>query len=714
MKTSRISKKLRNSIYALAVRHGLTLAIPFLIMGSFALLINNFPCEPYQDFLDSFIGRSFSNLMVGLYDVSLGSLALVLILTISLSYGRLSGNDAVFLYPAVSLVSYLAFCGGISGQSEYIFGAEWVFTAMCITMLTCILFEKGIMLGRKVRRLHTTGAEYLYNLAMNSLAPTVIIILIFASTGLVLRTVWHSTNITNFGSYLFLELFKHVGGDLPGILFYVLMTHVLWFFGIHGTNTLEAVSQRLFEHNIELNQAMILAGKEPSQIFSKTFLDIFVFIGGCGSALCLVLALCICARKNHNRKMAFVALPSAFFNISEIVIFGFPVILNPVMLIPFLLSPLILAVTSTLAMHAGLVPLVTHSVEWTTPVFISGYQATGSISGSILQFVNIIIGVLIYLPFVKRNEKFQTEEFLAAVKHMETDMDLGEKQGVMPQYLKHDYRVNYYAKTLAMDLENAIHRDQLQLFYQAQIKEDGSIHGMEALLRWNHPVVGFIAPPVIIGLAYESGLLNKLSYYLLEKACRDADKLRQTTGNDFCLSVNISPKQLETTTFLDHVLEIVKAQAPHGVRIVLEITERTMLVTSEAVIKKIHLLKQSGIEFSLDDFGMGHSSLLLLQDNLFDEVKLDGALVKKILSNDRSRNIISNIIKMSDDLHFRIVAEYVETLDQKQVLSELGCTIYQGYYYSRPLCLNDSLQYLAASETGRTDIQMKGRKTNET
>lgn len=708
MKSFKITKFLRNSIFALAVRHGLTLAIPFLIMGSFALLLNNFPFEPYQDFLASFLGGSFSGLMAGIYEITLGSLALVLILTISLSYGRLTGNDAVFLYPVISLVSYLAFCGGLSKQAEYIFGAEWVFTAMCMTMLSCILFEKGIMLGRRFRKLHTTGAEYLYNLAMNSLTPSIIIILIFASTGFAVRTIWHSTNITNFGSYLFLQLFHHIGGNLPGILFYVLMTHVLWFFGIHGTNTLEAVSQRLFEHNIELNQAMILAGKEPTQVFSKTFLDTFVFLGGCGSALCLVLALGICARKSHNRKMALVALPSALFNISEIVIFGFPVILNPVMLIPFLLSPLILVLTSALAMYTGIVPVAARSMEWTAPVFISGYQATGSISGSILQLVNIIIGVLIYIPFVKWSEKAQAEEFMTAVKHMEDDMALGEKQGVMPQYLKHGYRDNYYAKTLAMDLENAIHRDHLQLFYQPQIKEDGTIHGMEALLRWDHPVVGYIAPPVLIGLAYESGILNELSSYLLEKACHDAQRMRETAENDFCLSVNISPKQLETMDFLDHALEIVKEHAPKGVHIALEITERTLLVTSDMLMQKIQLLKQSGIEFSLDDFGMGHSSLLLLQENLFDEVKLDGTLVKKLLSNDRSRNIISSIIKMSDDLHFRVVAEYVETLELKQVLAELGCTIYQGYYYSRPLCLTDSLQYLAAPETGRIDHQMKG------
>lgn len=105
-----------------------------------------------------------------------------------------------------------------------------------------------------------------------------------------------------------------------------------------------------------------------------------------------------CARKSHNRKLARVALPSALFNISEIAVFGLPVIFNTTMLIPFVAAPLVMTLTSTLAMELGLVPLVTKSVGWTVPVLASGYQATGSVAGSILQLVNVFIGMLIYIP----------------------------------------------------------------------------------------------------------------------------------------------------------------------------------------------------------------------------------------------------------------------------------------------------------------------------
>lgn len=146
-------------------------------------------------------------------------------------------------------------------------------------------------------------------------------------------------------------------------------------------------------------------------IYSKSFMDIFVFIGGCGAALCLILALLIAAKKSHNRKLGKVAGVSVLFNISEIAIFGFPVIFNPVMFVPFILTPLVFVLTGTFAMTMGLVPYVTRSLEWTVPVIFSGYEATGSVAGSVLQIVNLVIGTLIYIPFIRYSEEKQTRNF---------------------------------------------------------------------------------------------------------------------------------------------------------------------------------------------------------------------------------------------------------------------------------------------------------------
>lgn len=698
MKLNLHTSKLQYSVFAQSIRQGLTLAIPFLTLGSFALLIRNFPVPAFQTFLETFLGGNLSVLLDILFQISLGSLALVLCATIGLSYGVLTGSDDFYLYPIVALISYVAFCGGIDGQSEYIFAAEWVFTSMCITLLSCILFEKGSALARRIEKLHTIGAEYLFNLTIQNLVPIVLIILLFAVFGFLLRTAFGNSNITNFGAYFFLKLFDGITGDLFGVLLYVFLLHGLWFFGIHGGNTLEAVAQRLFEHGIVINQDLLLAGNAPTEIFSKTFLDTFVFIGGCGCALSLVLTLCISAKKSHNRKLALVSLPFTLFNISEIVVFGFPVILNPTMLIPFILSPIILALVSTLAMHLSLVPLVTNSVGWTVPILVSGYQATGSMAGSILQLINIGIGVLIYTPFVKYSEKIQTQKFCHAVRAMEQLELEGEKSGTIPRFLSRISPYSYYAKTLALDLKNALKRENLELYYQPQVNADGTLHGAEALLRWKHPITGFISPPFIISLAYESEIINELTYYILEKACMDAKSMDALLSAPLNLSVNISAKQLGSADFLSHTEQIIRKYSYKNIRMVLEITEQTVLETSEPLLENLESLRSCGVQFSMDDFGMGHSSMVSLQEHHFDEVKLDGNLVTQLTVNERSRDIVSGILDLSKSLHYRVIAEYVEGEELRQILLNLGCTIHQGYYYSRPLELVNFLSHISGHE----------------
>lgn len=686
--------RFQKSIYAQSIRRGLTLAIPFLIMGSFALLFLNFPSDTYQRYLEAWINGALTDILTTVYSISLGSLALVLIITISLSYGLLAETDTFMLYPLVAISSYLAFCGGIMDQPDYIFDAEWVFTAMCITLLSCILFQYSLRIGSRFERLHTTGAEYLFNISIQSLFPVIAVIVFFAVIGYLLRLWGGGNNIVNFGSYLFLRLFDGISGNIFGILLYVILTHALWFLGIHGTNTLEAVSRSLFEHNIDINQALVNSGKIPTEIFSKTFLDTFVFLGGCGCALSFVIALCLASKKSHNRKIAYVALPSALFNISEIAVFGFPIIFNFTMLVPFILAPVVLTLISTFATWTGLVPVVTQSVDWTVPIIVSGYKATGSVAGSLLQIFNIFVGVLIYMPFIRRGELKETSLFKEAIWQMERDMAAGEKNGHIPRFLNRESSTSHYAKTLAMDLHNAMRRGQIQLFYQPQITAQDTLHGAEALMRWKHPVAGYIAPPLAIALAYEDGFLNELSYYLLNRACKDAQLMDSYLKDDIHLSVNVSPKEMLDSEYFDRVTDILNQYELRHIHLILEITERAAMEMSDALDKGMERLKNLGIEFSLDDFGMGHNSILQLQENTYCEVKLDGSLVTQLPGNERSKDIISSILRMSNSLNCRTVAEFVETKEQRDMLLSLGCTIYQGYYYSRPIELGAFLDYL--------------------
>lgn len=692
MKIGNFQGEIGRSTAILSIKQGLTLVIPFLILGSFALLFQSFPYPPYQEFMAHFLGGQILASLEAVYNITLGSLALLLTVTISLSFGKMSEANEAFYYAVTAVVSYMAFCGGIMENKEYIFGPEWVFTSMCITLASCFLFRVCVRTARKFEKIHTVGAEYLFNLSILNLAPIIVIIVFFACAGVLLRHWTGVSNITNFGSFLFMKVFRNLSGNLSGALLYVLFSHTLWFFGIHGTNTLDAVAKRLFEPGVQVNQALLAAGKVPTELYSKSFMDIFVFMGGCGAALCLILALLIAAKKSHNRKLAKVAGASVLFNISEIVIFGFPVIFNPMMFLPFILTPLVFVLTSSLAMTIGLVPYVTNSVQWTVPVIFSGYEATGSIAGSVLQAVNLVIGTLIYIPFIRYSEKKQTRSFKEEVRQMTKDMDQGDETGHRPELLSDDYAHSYAARTLAYDLKNELERGCLFLYYQVQMAGDGSVYGAEALLRWNHPVAGYIAPPLIIQLASESRLLDTLGDFILQRACMDIQEMSKASKQSLRISVNISPSQLQKRDWGKHVMELLSKYDFGKKQLVFEFTERVFLDHSEKVAGELEILRENGIEISMDDFGMGHGSMVYLQDYSFEEVKLDGKLVRQLLNNERSRNIVSGIVDMAKTLKFHVVAEFVETKEQRDLLRDMGCDIFQGYYYSKPVPLDEFIE----------------------
>lgn len=692
MKVDKLKQIFQESICIRAVKQGLMLAIPFLIMGSFALLFESFPITGYQRFLDSMLSGSIRNVLSMVYGTSLGSIAFILIITISLSYGKLSNKDDAFFYPVTAAISYLAFCGGFQ-KDVYIFHSEWVFTAMCISLITCKLLSIGMHMASRFERLHTAGASYIFNKAIQGIFPIVVIVLIFAFVGEAFHNLTGHYNIVNFGSYIFLYIFHWFGNGLFGILMYVFFVHFLWFFGVHGTNTLDMVAKQLFEPGIAINQTLIQNGQLPTELFSKTFLDTFAFIGGCGATLCLILALFIVAKKSNNKKLAKVASFTVFFNINELILFGLPVIFNPIMVIPFLLTPIVLTLISSFAMWIGFVPYVTQSVEWIVPIGLSGYQATGSLAGSILQIINLLVGTLLYIPFIKYNEHKQSKAFEASIQAIEKDMYDGETHGNIPVFLSEHYKYHFQAKTLAMDLQNAMHLDQLELYYQVQMTYDKEIHGVEALLRWNHPVCGYISPPLLIALSSQAGFLNEFGLYIIEKAYRDAMAMDHI-DTLVHVSINISPRQLEDAAFVQNILDIIEHYPLKHIQIVFEITERVLLITNNTMIQRILQLREKGIKLSMDDFGMGHSSMSYLQKNIFDEVKIDGNLVSQILYNERTKEIIAGIVQMSKRLNFKVVAEYVETKEQVEVLKEIGCYIYQGTYYSRPLPLDAYLEFV--------------------
>lgn len=239
---------------------------------------------------------------------------------------------------------------------------------------------------------------------------------------------------------------------------------------------------------------------------------------------------------------------------------------------------------------------------------------------------------------------------------------------------------------LEADLRNALRQDHLVLHYQPQIDRHGKAIGAEALVRWQHPEQGLIAPGAFISLAEESGLVYPLGLRVLELACKQlANWQNHPTLAQISLAVNVSARQFLHRDFVAQIHELVAQFQIDPQRLKLELTESLLLHDIEESARKMATLKTLGVKFSLDDFGTGYSSLAYLKALPLEQLKIDQSFVRDILTDPNDAAIVRAIIVMGHSLGLTIVAEGVETAEQWQFLMQEGCDIGQGYHFSAPV-----------------------------
>ncbi len=240
---------------------------------------------------------------------------------------------------------------------------------------------------------------------------------------------------------------------------------------------------------------------------------------------------------------------------------------------------------------------------------------------------------------------------------------------------------------LESDLRHAItEKKQLVLYYQPQVDLHGHLVGVEALLRWQHPERGLIYPGDFIPLAEESGLILPLGYWVLTTACYQLlSWMSHPDKKHLTMAVNVSAKQFNLPTFVDEVLTLIDQTGIDPTKLKLEITESMMLNNVENIISNMNIMKKHGINFSMDDFGTGYSSLQYLKSLPLDQLKIDQSFVRDLSTNINNQAIVRTIIAMAKNLDMNIIAEGVETEEQRQLLINNGCTIFQGYLFGRPM-----------------------------
>lgn len=235
-------------------------------------------------------------------------------------------------------------------------------------------------------------------------------------------------------------------------------------------------------------------------------------------------------------------------------------------------------------------------------------------------------------------------------------------------------------------LRRAVDEFQFQVHYQPMVAiKDGSLAGMEALVRWKHPEGGLLPPHAFIDLAEETGLIVPLGAFVLRTAVLELPRLSLKGVHPPRISVNVSARQLTSPELLPTVRRSLEDAGLAPQRLSLEITESVLLTKSPAVQSVLNELKDIGVTLSLDDFGTGHSSLDYLRRVPVDELKIDRRFISDLMTSHQSRAIVSAVIHLAHDLGLRVVAEGIEKAEQAACLGDLGCDLAQGYFYSPPL-----------------------------
>jgi diguanylate cyclase (GGDEF)-like protein len=251
-------------------------------------------------------------------------------------------------------------------------------------------------------------------------------------------------------------------------------------------------------------------------------------------------------------------------------------------------------------------------------------------------------------------------------------------------------------------LGQAILKHEMQIFYQPQTGPDGCIFGMEALLRWEHPVLGKVPPSKFVPLAEENQLIHAMGEWTLATACHQAAVWQAMCPRPVKLAVNVSPLQLTNPRWVDFVARTLRESRLSPACLELEITESTLLKNAKTSQNILHDLRALGVRFGIDDFGTGYSSLSYLHHLPIDTLKIDQTFVRGMFPSQpgsiSSMPIVQTIIHLGRDMGMRVVAEGVETIEQMSALTQMGCGGFQGYLLGRPMA--------AAEMTTRLESQI--------
>ena len=406
-----------------AVRDGIILTMPFLIIGSFFLIISALPIPGYNDFMANLFGDGWQKALG--YPVSATFNIMSLIAAFGIAY-RLAEHYKVdaLASGALSLVSFLLATPFqvshiVEATKESILvegvipaaltGSQGLFVAMILALISTEIYRVIIQKNIVIKMPETVPPAV--SRSFVALIPGFIVIIVVWILRLILE---HTSfgSIHNIVGQLLQAPLSTLGASIFGAVIAIILVQVLWSCGIHGAAIVGGVMDPIWLSLMDQNRVAFQAGQEVPNTITKQFFDLWIYMGGSGATLALVVAMLLFARSQQLKSLGRLSIGPGIFNINEMVTFGMPIVLNPLLLIPFIFAPLVLTIVTYFAMEWGFVARPSGAaVPWTTPILFSGYLATGGkISGVVMQVVNFFLAFFIYFPFLKMWDKQKLEE----------------------------------------------------------------------------------------------------------------------------------------------------------------------------------------------------------------------------------------------------------------------------------------------------------------
>ena len=427
-----LAEKIGKNKYLIAVRDGFLLSMPLLIVGSFFLLIANFPIPGWSDFWARFFGEDWVSYFAKPTDATFSIMAILAVVGIGYSFAEQMNVDKLF-GAASAMVSWFLIMpykvlleggGSVKGIPLDWVGSKGIFVGIICAFLSIHIYAWVNKKGWVIKMPEGVPPTVVKSFA--ALIPAGVSMLVFFVINIIFAmTPFHSAFDFIF-TILQVPLLK-LGNTLPAMVIAYIFLHLFWFFGVNGGSVVAAVFNPILQTLSAENLAAYQAGAPIPNIICQQFQDLFATFGGCGSALSLMIAMLLFCRSKRIRELGKLSLVPGLFGINEPIVFGLPIVLNPMILIPFMLVPTINIVISYICMSIGLVPLCSGvAIPWTMPVVLSGFLSTGW-QGAVLQLVLLVLGIFVYMPFIKMMDKqYLADEAKATAAQDDDDISLDD------------------------------------------------------------------------------------------------------------------------------------------------------------------------------------------------------------------------------------------------------------------------------------------------